>query len=185
MERTSVEVFRGNANFQGRDSRSFFFRIFLDTCGLNIPKAKFSEIKSIEETLEKLNRLWIDSYKLCVYLPKVERNHSVGLIQARTSFKANLSVRSPGRAYKEAIFGPTTKVQSVKPKEDSFSFTPSDEERDWLAGCWLGLLKDEFSWEDNGEKIQGECEVKIKLCYMGDNVVLIRNMSELSLEDLA
>lgn len=42
----------------------------------------------------------------------------------------------------------------------------------------MGLLRDDFSWEENGEELQEECGIRVKLRYMGDSVVLVQNMSE-------
>lgn len=49
----------------------------------------------------------------------------------------------------------------------------------------MGLLKLEFSWEEDNEEIQGECGVKLKLTFMGDNVILIQNNSGISMGDLS
>ncbi|KAL8537704.1 hypothetical protein ACS0TY_012738 [Phlomoides rotata] len=210
------------ANTHGREARTFFFRNFPEGCGVNTLKSKFSEvgevvdifcpnkrdragkpygfvrllasqIRDVEATLVKLNRLWIDSYKLCVYKPRFERTPMPNIkTQTRNGFAANLGVRSPEKTYRDAIRksgfenqGDTHKegLQPKVQKDDSFVFSPTAEERNWLEKCWIGLLKNDFTWEDNGEEIQGECGIKFKLCYMGDNVVLIRNQSEFSLPE--
>lgn len=59
-----------------------------------------------------------------------------------------------------------------------FSFTSRLEDREWLQNCWVGLLRERFSWEDSGEELQSECGNKISVRYMGDNAILIQNLSD-------
>lgn len=47
------------------------------------------------------------------------------------------------------------------------------------------MLKEDFSWEEDGEELQAECGNKLLMRYMGDNVVLIQNFSDFSMEALA
>ncbi|KAL8506871.1 hypothetical protein ACS0TY_017678 [Phlomoides rotata] len=61
----------------------------------------------MEETLDKLNNLWINSYKLRVYLPRFDRtqtNH--GKTQCQ-KFDASVSRKTPEKSYKDAVIGHT------------------------------------------------------------------------------
>ncbi|KAL8531214.1 hypothetical protein ACS0TY_008006 [Phlomoides rotata] len=197
-KKTSARGDQSVANTHGKETRTFFFRNFPEGCEVNILKSKFSEvgevvdifcptkrdrtgkpfrfvrllarhIRSTEVTLEKLNRLWIDSYKLCVYMPRFERAlmPNNNKTQIRNRFMANLGVRSLEKTYKNAISKSGPKIQgdtykessqSKVQKDESFTFAPTVEEKSWLKNCWMGLLKNDFSWEDNREEIQGECD---------------------------
>lgn len=64
------------------------------------------------------------------------------------------------------------------------TFVSTEVERKWLEKCCLGMLCCNFSWEDNGEELQSECGNQIKVCHLGDNDILIQNLSPYSQEEL-
>lgn len=115
--------------------RTFFFRNFPEHCSLEIIKEKFSsvgavvdifcpnkrdmagkkfgfvrydenQIRDIEETLKRLNSLWIGSYKLQVFTPKFNRHQGKKENVKTQLFDAKLGVREVNKSYREAVGGP-------------------------------------------------------------------------------
>ncbi|KAL8525192.1 hypothetical protein ACS0TY_014712 [Phlomoides rotata] len=130
--------------------------------------------------MEMLNSLWIGSYKLRVFVPKYERNRiKVSPHPPAQTFRSDASIRSPERSYKEVIIA---KEVMGTAKEKALVFNMVDDEKAWLENCWTTFLRKEFAWEENGEEIQWECGEIVKLCYMGDNVICIKNGSKWNLQ---
>lgn len=57
------------------------------------------------------------------------------------------------------------------------SFSPSEEESDWLADCMIGQLKGRYSWLEHGQEIQNGMENNIKTKNMGGDLILIKDVS--------
>lgn len=45
-------------------------------------------------------------------------------------------------------------------------FEPRTDEIEWLSRCWVGLLKEEFSWNEDGVELQSKCGIKMKIRYL-------------------
>lgn len=58
------------------------------------------------------------------------------------------------------------------------------ENKAWLEECYTGVLKKLACWENFGKEIQAECGKLIKIRYMGDDMVLLENMSRKSFDEL-
>ncbi|KAL8533560.1 hypothetical protein ACS0TY_009819 [Phlomoides rotata] len=56
-------------------------------------------------------------------------------------------------------------------------FKSSEEEKAWLKECITGSLKKNFSWEDYQDEIQTEGGGSLLLRSLGDDVVLIQNLT--------
>lgn len=60
---------------------------------------------------------------------------------------------------------------------DMLSFKTASDETKWLKNCFTCLLKKEFSWDIDEEEILSECGGVFRLAHMGDNVILLNNIS--------
>ncbi|KAL8549326.1 hypothetical protein ACS0TY_008245 [Phlomoides rotata] len=66
-----------------------------------------------------------------------------------------------------------------------FTFDTREEEKKWLSGAWVGLLKQEFPWEDFGEEIMSKSGNLINFNFLGDNVMLMRGQLGKSMEEVS
>ncbi|KAL8547986.1 hypothetical protein ACS0TY_007323 [Phlomoides rotata] len=74
--------------------------------------------------------------------------------------------------------GLTVKPNVKEVKAKVFKFEATKEEKQWLEGGFIRLLKEEFSWELYGEEIRSESGKSLTLRYIGDNVVIINQSEE-------
>ncbi|KAL8466470.1 hypothetical protein ACS0TY_035523 [Phlomoides rotata] len=147
------------------------------------------EVQDVDNLLDQLNNVWIGSYKLRVFLSKFARDNKDSAPSKPHAIVSNPGLRIPGRSYKEATLTKKTEEENriIKNKnvmEKSFSFTTKEEERKWLDNCFLALLKKDFSWETHGEEIQSEWGNNLKISFVGDNAVLIHNLSNIPMKEL-
>lgn len=169
-----------------------------------------TQTSDMDKMLRALNSLWIGSYKIQVYLPKFRRPQMYTKSQAVSSFEAGKGKRLPGVSYREVVSkepgtlgGPNLRVEMAseekhkRPCQDDpepkmekvrgglseISFETREEEKEWLKSCLVGLLRKDFLWEEIVDEIQGEWGTRVKLIYVGDNVVLIQNLSNSTMEE--
>lgn len=60
----------------------------------------------------------------------------------------------------------------------SVQFQSKEGESAWLKGAITGCMKGQFSWAEHGEEIRAECAGKLKITYMGSNLILIQSEME-------
>lgn len=200
------------------ETTSFFFKNFPDQCNMETLRDKFMTVGKVvdifcpkkkdkegkrfgfvrfapgfakERVLEDLNNIWISSYKLRVFFPKFERNHSVakGGNQNQNHFAANSGVRVTSKSHADKFTGGqrTDKTEDGVPiqiKESVVRFSTTEEERSWLKDCWTGLLKEDFSWHSHIEELLSECGGYVRIRYIGDNVVIMHNNSAKPLKEM-
>ncbi|KAL8462221.1 hypothetical protein ACS0TY_033324 [Phlomoides rotata] len=157
---------------------------------------KFPDDKEmdLESFLRRLNNLWINNYKLRVYRPRYLRNQSRQEKAKVASFKADTGIRKTGISFKEAVIRGQSKnveqrletmdIEQKLDRDNLVVFDTKENERKLLKKCSVALLKDTFSWEEHGEEIQSECGKKLSLCYVGDNAVLINNISDFHMDEM-
>ncbi|KAL8457252.1 hypothetical protein ACS0TY_035192 [Phlomoides rotata] len=135
--------------------------------------------------LLKWNSIWVESYKLSVFVPKYERNSSKVIPKPPVSWPVKESNRVTEKSYLEVVAKPKEdNIYVRKTSQNSFSFSSTEEDKEWLKNCWMASLHKEFEWDDYEEEIQSECGNKLVLRYVGDNSVIIQNLSDLKLQDL-
>ncbi|KAL8529901.1 hypothetical protein ACS0TY_007098 [Phlomoides rotata] len=106
---------------------------------------------------------------------------NAGMVLKEKSFKEALTSKIKGDGKEEGHDREVGKEKNEKLRV----FNVKEDEKAWLEHCWVASIRKDYSWEDNGEEMQGECGIKMKLIYMGDNVILIQNLSEVSLQELS
>ncbi|KAL8537033.1 hypothetical protein ACS0TY_012283 [Phlomoides rotata] len=170
-----------------------------DNRGLSFGFVRFMDRATIEKEklMADLNNLWIGSYKIRVSSPRFKREQARKATTQYNRFEANKNLRNPEVSYRDVIArksreGSTRDMQAKKGGEDypreltmktkeeevktkAFKFEATKEEKQWLEGCFIGLIKEDFSWEYYGEEIRSESGKNLILRYMGDNVVIINH----------
>lgn len=145
--------------------------------------AKYDELKLLDD----LNNVWVDSYKLRAFFPKIQRKErdSTQKIELTNreqkdrevryhSFKVGSGIRDPYKSYLGTLVGKKEELDMHINVTDSISQNMSKmEEAEWLKESYTCLLKVQFPWEDVKEELKSECDIAIGLTYMGDDVVLV------------
>lgn len=121
--------------------------------------------------MERLNEIWLGSFKLRVFLPKYERSQwDRDVIKPKPYlFNAQSGIRLTNKSYKDITAPKPIMVDSKEDKqggdlkmrqggshegETHITFEPKEEEYSWLSKCWVGILKPDFTWEEDGEELQ-------------------------------
>ncbi|KAL8549488.1 hypothetical protein ACS0TY_008359 [Phlomoides rotata] len=73
------------------------------------------------------------------------------------------------------LLGIKVKPCEEEVKKKALKFKATKEEKHWLDGCFLGLIKEEFPWKFNGEEIRSESGEALTLRHLGDNTVILSN----------
>ncbi|KAL8549595.1 hypothetical protein ACS0TY_008440 [Phlomoides rotata] len=82
-------------------------------------------------------------------------------------------------ANKERSSKETVDPKEMIPKVDNiFKFQSTKSESKWLEKCLTGTLKKGFSWNEHGDEMSEECGDTLNLKFLGDNNVLIQNLSD-------
>lgn len=176
---------------------SFFFRNFPDGCFPSTLRKKFGEVGDVFDIFcakkkdrtgnnfgfvrfsksiisdyktfsDKMNNLWIGSYKIRVFPAKFERagkNSQISQPNNVYQFPADCGRYHRGMSFKE-VLTEAGSANDEKPKNDdseehnTFLFSTVKEDKEWLRNCWIGRLKDGLIWEDIGDELQEEWEGK-------------------------
>lgn len=69
-------------------------------------------------------------------------------------------------------------MEGVGDGSKDLEFTSMEEEGRWLRGAFVACMKSHFSWDDHGEELSSECVGKLKVRYLGDNLLLIQGEKE-------
>ncbi|KAL8504197.1 hypothetical protein ACS0TY_022799 [Phlomoides rotata] len=151
-----------------------------------------------EKLMEDLNNLWIGSYKIRVNPPRFKREQTRTASVQHNVFEANRNLRIPEVSFRDVIGkksyeGPSQGVHANKGgvdyprgitvKTKVFKFKATKEDKQWLEGCFIGLIKEDFSWESYGEETRSESGKSLTLRYMGDNVVIINHSEEKDMKE--
>lgn len=145
--------------------------------------------------LERLNKVWIDSFIIRTYAlmylrPMVDkvrvREGKKGREVKRGVVSAAVGGRSSGNiSYADilkrnwgAVILSDEKEESGKEGGKAPCFQSLHEESCLLQGALTGRLKPDFLWKFHGEAIQSECSQKLKVTDMGDRLVLIQSETE-------
>ncbi|KAL8499455.1 hypothetical protein ACS0TY_022425 [Phlomoides rotata] len=157
-----------------------------DKLGKPFGFVRFAErsFKEEEKLLSDLNKLWIGSYKIRASLPRFNRVHASKVPVQQRAFEIDRSMRTPEKSYKDVVAmkggephlqGTKLKPYEVEMKKKVFKFEATKEEKQWLDGCFLGLIKEEFPWEFYGEEIRSESGEALAIRHLGDNIVILSN----------
>ncbi|KAL8523174.1 hypothetical protein ACS0TY_013225 [Phlomoides rotata] len=139
-----------------------------DKRGMSFGFVRFMDRATIEKEklMADLNNLWIGSYKIRVSTPRFKREQARKATVQHNAFEVNKNLRNPEVSYRDVIAkksyeGPIRdmhvkkggedypreltvkkKVEEVKTK--AFKFEATKEEKQWLEGCFIGLIKEDF-----------------------------------------
>lgn len=126
-----------------------------------------------ELMLEKMNSLWMGSYKLRVFIPRFERR------LAQKEFRKPQHVSAVhvevGRSFLDVVNGTAPICKNKISTIQKATFIPTEEEKEWLDDAQVGLLKKEFPWDDFCRDIKKEGEPHVHVKFMGEELVLILN----------
>lgn len=130
-----------------------------DKIGKPFGFVRFPEDHNTSSILEDLNNIWIDSYKLRVFIPKFERrNLQKASSQNHKPFEVGRNERVMGKSFVEASTGIRKEIEPLASNEDNTLFFHTwVDEREWLKDCLVGMLKTGFSWSAYKEELQEEC----------------------------
>ncbi|KAL8519374.1 hypothetical protein ACS0TY_010345 [Phlomoides rotata] len=95
--------------------------------------------------LLKLNSFWVESYKLRVFVPKYERNSSKVIMKPPVSWPVKETNRVTEKSFLEVFAKPKDdNIYVRKTSQNSFSFSSTEEDKEWLKNCWMASLRKEF-----------------------------------------
>lgn len=152
-----------------------------------------------ENLLRMLNNVWIDSYKLRVFIPKFRREPISRKSSHVQPFLANQGLIKESVSFADALRGiqnqsekVTTQVnKNLMEKEGidtiipiTLHFETSEEKRKWALESFTGCLKQGFLWEEHGEELLGECGSMIKIRSLGGNSILLQSIGDKSAKEL-
>lgn len=134
---------------------------------------------------ESLNKIWIGSFKLRAKKASFDRGGQAPK-QKNSKYPGGTTIsfpafREPNRSFAEVTKktkgglptnGESRKVESENWK--GFSFSTSDNEKEWLNNCMIGCLKKDLVWMLDGDRIQEELGADIELSYLGGDRVLLK-----------
>ncbi|KAL8521976.1 hypothetical protein ACS0TY_012213 [Phlomoides rotata] len=154
---------------------------------------RFEMVADEVKLLEDLNNIWIGSYKIRASFPRYGRKSSEVSLgkkpEESKSFEAHRNAKVPAISYAVATVAthktngetivsiPRAEMISIPRAETVIQFKSSEEEKAWLKECITGSLKKNFSWEDYQDEIQTEGGKSLLLRSLGDDVVLIQNLT--------
>lgn len=154
---------------------------------------RFPKDYHAEVILEKLNNIWIKSFKLRAWVPRFRREPiPQKLLRAsqRNAFPEGYGMRIGNKSFvdtakgKPALQEEEGKVFTWDKNQEIISFKTKDEDKKWLEECYSGYLKPSFSWEDHGEELLSESSGILYLRPMGGNLILIQSANDKKTEDV-
>lgn len=88
-------------------------------------------------------------------------------------------------SFVEAVDGRSKESLSVKKVENEnlnsswkgASFEPTEDEVEWLSECFVGRLKERFTWLINGNDIARGTESRIQSINLGGDMILLKDLS--------
>ncbi|KAL6577320.1 hypothetical protein OROMI_011596 [Orobanche minor] len=126
----------------------------------------------VDRLLEDANNLWIDSYRLMVYIPRFNKEHAI--IKRSEPVIVSSRKREEGVSYKDVFGNIKEGEKRVEETEIPITFSSKEEDSAWLKDSLVGLLKDEYDWEEHEEELKNEVANSTVLRTLGDNLVLIQ-----------
>ncbi|KAL8513572.1 hypothetical protein ACS0TY_012879 [Phlomoides rotata] len=103
---------------------------------------RYSVKLDVNEVLEKLNNIWIGSYKIRVFIPKFSRKEikNQKLIVRRQPFSTDGGLRKPDNSYADAVSGRKENPEVVKPKvEEVLNFKVDNKDIQWAKNCYTWM----------------------------------------------
>lgn len=154
---------------------------------------KFIDVNNPKAFEEKLDALWLGTYKLRVNIPVFDRVAGLGVIKKPQAFvegKNNVNTHLVGKSYAQALVGGatmehsrrnvagTSKVFNRRPtnRRNHFSgpeFTVFEGEMEWLKGCFVGKSVDPEGILCIKKKIVLESILAVNLTPLGGDLVLM------------
>ncbi|CAL0310563.1 unnamed protein product [Lupinus luteus] len=162
----------------------------LDKYGKKFGLVRFQDVKNSKQMVEKLDRIWIDLYKIWVNLPKFQRGQVVSRIQSSdkpgkdVGKKLTFKLRD-GRNFAEVVkngpHNPATSNPTNAPeeivnpsKESDFVFNTAEETPLWLRNSYIGLIPDQVDIGELKEKLLLDGFYSVHLIQLGGRTALLR-----------
>lgn len=162
----------------------------IDKKGKAFGFVRFEGLNEEETLLEKLNGIWIGSFKIRAFVPRFKRERGQKIVteekaQEYRQVITQKSLRKADISFVDVVEGNLENrgKDSSQNQEDGWrnvkvEFNTETGEREWLENCFTGHLKSGFSWKEHGEEIQGECGNRLTITPLGGKLLLIRTNSE-------
>ncbi|KAK6145750.1 hypothetical protein DH2020_019619 [Rehmannia glutinosa] len=159
-----------------------------DARGNGFGFVRFIGVKDVKELEDKLNLIWLGSYKLRANIPRFNRHQKeqkMNTIPTPNPKPLIISkqARRDSRTFAEVVYKEENQTRSLGPVV-TFEFTSSEESRKWAEECYVGALRTPNCAAFIQSTLSKGGFQSIRILKAGHNTIIMKADCKKDMEDL-